>query len=73
MNRLKFPIRYYKSFPIDNKWKPPKSVPYDSPISTDPSKRMKKGEEGKWLDMIEQSMKDFEKDNTTYYGYKKEE
>lgn len=44
-----------------NSWKYPKSIPYDGPISTDPNKKMKKGEEGKWLDMIEQVMKDNEK------------
>lgn len=35
----------------------PKSIPYDGPPTKDPNKRMKKGQEGLWLDAIEREMK----------------
>lgn len=56
--------------PIDNHWdNVPESIPYGDSVSYDPNKILKKGLEGRWLDVIEKEHRDFEHSNTTYYGY----
>ena len=58
---------YINTFPAakkcsnENSWKPgvhPQTIPYDAPISTDPSKHMKKEEVSKWLNMVVSHIKE---------------
>lgn len=54
-------IKYIYIYPTNANlnFKIPETIPYDNNISNNPKKKMKKGEERKWLRMIESHMKDF--------------